>query len=220
MLKMLRDVGLVSITVGIETPAEDTLRNYKRAPVRDDRQREFTGICRSLGIRTVAGFMIGFPEDTEKSIMGVLKYAKQVNPTWANFNVVTPYPGTEFFQIVKDQIANFDFTQYNVYTPVMKYQHLTPKQVQELHAKCFIKYYFRGRWLDTNAHLAWPWLRAFGIGKKWLAQEEALTKAEPAPAPAPAGETHTGPPKPMGGLKILQPEEQSGACHTRGHAHH
>jgi anaerobic magnesium-protoporphyrin IX monomethyl ester cyclase len=216
-LKLLRDVGLVSITVGIETPSEETLKHYKRAPIRDDKQREFTAICRSLGIRTVAGFMIGFPEDTEKSILGVLKYAKQVNPTWANFNVVTPYPGTEFFQIVKDQIANFDFTQYNVYTPVMKYEHLTPKQVQDLHAKCFIKYYFRGRWLDTNAHLVWPWLRAFGVGRKWLAQQEE--PSNPAEALQPAVHAHAGPPKPLGGLRILQPQEEhtGTACHTHGH---
>ena len=51
----------------------------------------------------------------------MLAYAKSVNPTYANFNIVTPYPGTEFFQQVKDEIADFDFTKYNVYTPVMKY---------------------------------------------------------------------------------------------------
>jgi radical SAM superfamily enzyme YgiQ (UPF0313 family) len=168
-----------------------------------------------MGIRTVAGFMIGFPEDTEKSIMAVLKYAKQVNPTFANFNIVTPYPGTEFFGIVKDQIANFDFTQYNVYTPVMKYEHLTPRQVQDLHAKCFIKYYFRGRWLDTNAHLMWPWLQNFGVGKKWLAKQEEAAQELDAKLPVHA---HDGPPKPMGGLKIVQPEEASqGACHTHSH---
>ena len=215
-LKVLHDVGLVSITVGIETPAEDTLRQYKRAPIRDDKQREFVAQCRSLGIRTVAGFMIGFPEDTEKSILDVLKYAKQVNPTWANFNVVTPYPGTEFFQIVKDQIANFDFTQYNVYTPVMKYKHLTPNQVQDLHAKCFIKYYFRGRWLETNAHLAWPWLRALGVGRKWFAQQAELTK--PAEAPQSTGHVHVGPPKPHTGLQILKSDDapSGSACHTHG----
>jgi tRNA A37 methylthiotransferase MiaB len=208
-LQILHDVGLTSITVGIETPAEDTLRNYKRAPVRDDKQREFIAQCRALGIRTVAGFMIGFPEDTEQSIMGVLKYAKQVNPTFANFNVVTPYPGTEFFQIVKDQIANFDFTQYNVYTPVMKYQHLTPQQVTNLHAKCFSKYYFRGRWLEANAHLVWPWLQAFGVGKKWQ-QAAAMQSTEPAEqtaAPRMPGSdaAHVGPPKPMA-LPIVQAE--------------
>lgn len=162
-LLALRDVGLTSITVGIETPDETTLRRYKRAPISDDRQLAFVARCRELGIRTVAGFMLGFPEDTAQSIRHVLKYAKRVNPTFANFNVVTPYPGTEFFQEVKDQISDVDFTKYNVYTPVMKYQHLTTEQVRELHARCFSSYYFRWKYLEANARLLWPWLKWLGL---------------------------------------------------------
>jgi anaerobic magnesium-protoporphyrin IX monomethyl ester cyclase len=163
VLKELRRVGLTSITVGIETPNEATLRHYKRAPIRDDRQRQFVAICRELGVRTVAGFMIGFPEDTAVSIQGVLKYAKAVGPTFANFNVVTPYPGTEFFNQVREEIADFDFTKYNVYTPVMKYRHLTAEKVADLHARSFISYYFRSRWFAENAHLVWPWLGRLGL---------------------------------------------------------
>jgi radical SAM superfamily enzyme YgiQ (UPF0313 family) len=162
VVQELKRVGLTSITVGIETPSEETLRHYKRAPIKDDRQREFVAMCRRLGVRTVAGFMIGFPEDSVSSIEAVLKYAKTVGPTFANFNVVTPYPGTEFFTQVRDDVASFDFTQYSVYTPVMKYRHLTAEKVAELHARAFIGYYFRSRWLAENAALVWPRLRYLG----------------------------------------------------------
>lgn len=161
---MLKQVGLTSITVGIETPNETTLKHYKRAPINDDKQRIFVETCRQLGIRTVAGFMIGFPEDTAQSIKGVLRYARNVNPTFANFNVVTPYPGTEFFTQVQDQIADFDYTKYNVYTPVMKYQHLTADEVRDWHARCFTKFYFRWDWLKAHAHLLWPVTRWLGMG--------------------------------------------------------
>jgi radical SAM superfamily enzyme YgiQ (UPF0313 family) len=180
-LRLLHGVGLTAITVGIETPDEDTLRTYKRAPIKDDRQREFVATCRELGIRTVAGFMIGFPEDTEKSIRYVLKYAKKVNPTYANFNIVTPYPGTEFFNEVRDQVADFDYTKYTVYTPVMKYKNLTVEQVSDLHAKCFTSYYFRWPYLKDNAHLLWPSLRMLGFGPK----RRTVDSSEPSkPAPA------------------------------------
>ncbi|MDG2206676.1 MAG: radical SAM protein [Pirellulales bacterium] len=157
----LREVGLTSITVGIETPSEETLRRYKRAPIKDDRQREFVHLCRELGIRTVAGFMVGFPEDTEQSILDVLAYARGVNPTYANFNIVTPYPGTEFFNQVKGQIEDFDFSHYSVYEPILKYEHLTRDQVADLHAKCMRGFYFRSRYFSDNAHLLWPALQRF-----------------------------------------------------------
>ncbi len=189
VLKALAAVGLTSITVGIETPSEDTLRKYHRAPIRDDKQREFILLCRSLGVRTVAGFMIGFPEDTEESIRYVLRYAKGVNPTFANFNVVTPYPGTEFFEEIKPQIATFDTTQYTVYTPVLKYKHLTSQRVAELHAKCFVGYYFRTRWFTANGPLVWPGLRWLGMGR-------VETPLDPP-------HVHTGPPKPHGPLQVI-----------------
>ncbi|MCC7476047.1 MAG: radical SAM protein [Pirellulales bacterium] len=166
-LQALRDVGLTAITVGIETPNEDTLRQYQRLPIRDDRQQEFVELCRRLGIRTVAGFMIGFPEDTERTIQNVLNYACKVNPTYANFNIVTPYPGTEFFQQIKSQIADPRLDKYDVYHPVLQYRNLTAEQVSKLHGRCFERFYFRMRYLRANAHLLWPSLRRFGVGSRF-----------------------------------------------------
>lgn len=184
VLRELKRVGLTSITVGIETPHEDTLRHYKRAPIKDDKQREFVALCRDLGIRTVAGFMIGFPEDTRQSIISVLRYAQLVGPTFANFNIVTPYPGTEFFEQVKEEIADFDFTKYNVYTPVMKYRYLTREQVSDLHARCFLGYYFRSRYFLENARLLWPWLKRFGLGRRNAVPSDKSNAAPLPPARA------------------------------------
>ena len=151
VLKELRRAGLTSITFGVETPSAETLRQHHRVPIPRDRHHEFIAACRDLGIRTVAGFMIGFPEDTEESIRGVLGYAKSLNPTFANFNVVTPYPGTEFFKLSKDAIADFDFSRYTSFTPVMKYQHLSADDVTRMHHWCARRYYFRWQYVVENA---------------------------------------------------------------------
>ncbi len=217
-LRALRDAGLTSITVGIETPDEGTLRQYKRAPIKDDRQREFVALCRGMGIRTVAGFMIGFPADTEQSIKFVLNYAKQVNPTFANFNIVTPYPGTEFFQQVKDQIAEFDFTKYNVYTPLMKYEHLTHERVQYWHAKCFMRYFFRWEWLTSNAHLMWPKLKLLGVGRKYAREAAALLAKEKPAAATPSVKPVTVAKTSGAALPILGQDKElrtdAAHCHT------
>lgn len=201
VLRVLKRVGLTSITVGIETPDSETLRRYHRAPIKDDRQRSFVALCRDMGIRTVAGFMIGFPGDTEQSIRGVLQYAKSVGPTYANFNIVTPYPGTEFFEEVRQQIADFDYSHYTVYTPVMKYENLTAEQVQQWHAKCFTQYYFRWKYLRGNAHLLWPRLAGW-----WQSPGD----------PAKSESGHDTPRAPAG-LDILQSKQglRSDKPHTR-----
>jgi radical SAM superfamily enzyme YgiQ (UPF0313 family) len=156
LLEALRDVGLTSVTVGIETPSRETLVKYKRAPIKDDKQGQFVSMCRGLGIRVVAGFMIGFPEDTRQSIRAVLRYAKQVNPFVANFNVCTPYPGTDWMSEIEPLVANRDWGRYDVYTPNLKYEHLTADEVRDLHQECFQQYYFRWKYLRNNGRFLVP----------------------------------------------------------------
>ncbi len=177
VLKRLREVGLTSVTVGVERPDDSVLVRHKRSPIRDDKQREFVETCRRLGIRTVAGFMIGFPDDTEQSIRAVLRYAKSLNPTFANFNVVTPYPGTEFFEHMRDEIVDRNFAHYDVYTPVLRYQHLSLDQVKQWHAKCFTRFYFRWEWLRDNGPIVWPTLGR--LLRLFSRQESLFNKSRP-----------------------------------------
>jgi radical SAM superfamily enzyme YgiQ (UPF0313 family) len=175
-LQVMKQAGLTSVTVGIETPNDPTLENYHRKTIDKDRQREFIITCRELGIRTVAGFMIGFPEDTEQSIRRVRDHAIALGPTFANFNVVTPYPGTEFFEQMRDRVGEVDYHRFNVYTPMLKYEHLTPQRIEDLLAKCFRRYYFRWQYLRENAALLWPGLRRWGVGS---GREQGAKSREP-----------------------------------------
>ncbi len=189
----MKRAGLTSVTVGIETPSDPTLQNYRRQTIDQDRQHAFIAACRELGIRTVAGFMIGFPEDTEQSIRCVRDYAIALGPTFANFNVVTPYPGTGFFEHARDRLGEIDYNRFNVYTPMLKYDHLTPERIEWLLAKCFRRYYFRWQYLRENAALLWPGLRRWGLG--------ATRGSEPQTAGA-----GSAAPQPLAGLQILESE--------------
>jgi radical SAM superfamily enzyme YgiQ (UPF0313 family) len=100
--------------------------------------------------------MLGFPDDTRASIRAVARYARELNPTFANFNVVTPYPGTQFFEQVKSQIRSFDFTRYDSYTPVLEGAHLTPDEIESQLERAFVGYYFRWSYLRQNGALQWP----------------------------------------------------------------
>lgn len=177
LLETLRDVGLTSVTVGIETPDRETLLRYKRPPVKDDKQSQFVAMCRGLGIRVVAGFMIGFPDDTRQTIRAVLRYAKRLDPFVANFNVCTPYPGTGFIEEISPKIATRDWSRYDVYTPNLKYEHLTSEEVAELHEECFRRYYFRRRYLRDNWQFLLP--RLHRLVSAFRRQPAAPAAAEP-----------------------------------------
>ena len=204
VLRVLGRVGLCSVSVGIETPDEETLRSHGRVPLDADRQLGFITRCRRMGIRTTAGFMIGFPHDTEDSIRAVLDYARLLGPTFADFRLVTPYPGTEFTRRIGDRIVVRGFSRYTSHTPLIECEHLSGEELQRLQAECYARYYFRGRYLLDNGPLLWPVLGRLGLGRR------RAKKASGDPA-------HDGPPRPMSGLEILRRKQglrQDGA-HSR-----
>jgi anaerobic magnesium-protoporphyrin IX monomethyl ester cyclase len=175
-LRALKRAGLTSITIGIETPDEIRLRSYGRGSPGEDRQKEFIELCQRLGIRTVAGFMIGFPDDTEESIRRVAEYAQRLNPTFANFNLVTPYPGTAYFAENRHRIVETDLGRYSSYSPVFKYDGLTPAKLTGLSALCFNHFYFRWEYLCKNAHLLYPALRRFQGLWRWALGDNQLIR--------------------------------------------
>jgi radical SAM superfamily enzyme YgiQ (UPF0313 family) len=191
MLRVLKRVGLTSIRVGIETPDQQTQLRYGRIPVEEERQRDFIALCRGMGIRTLAGFVLGFPDDTETEIRGLLEYALQLNPTRAEFQVLTPYPGTRFYDEHQEWIVQRDFPRYARYTPLLEGDALTPEQLRTLQGECFERFYCRWGYLRANAHLLWPGLSRLGIGR----EPEAAADGTPA---------HASPPHPMSGQDLLR----------------
>ena len=186
MLRVLKRVGLTSVRVGIETPdqqgkgdrhllperpfgcsAQKVPVPFSRArvPVDDERQRDFIALCRGMGIRTVAGFLLGFPDDTETLIRGLLDYALQLNPTRAEFQILTPYPGTRFFDehfcAAAVPAASAGGTPAPQEVPGRL---LTPEQLRSLQGECFERFYFRWRYVRADAHLLWPGLAHGGSG--------------------------------------------------------
>ena len=194
VLRALARVGLSSVSVGIETPDEKTLRSHGRVPVDAGRQLAFINRCRRMGIRTTAGFMIGFPHDTENSIRAVLDYARMLGPTFADFRLVTPYPGTEFSRRISDRIRYQGFSRYTSDLPLIECEHLGNKELQRLQAECYAKYYFRWRYLVDNGPLLWPVLGRLRLGRE--------RPKKPSSDPA-----HNGPPRPMSGSEIIRRKE-------------
>ena len=204
MLRVLKRVGLSSVSVGIDSPDQKTLRRRGRIALDPDRQLGFITRCRKMGIRTTAGFMIGFPHDTEDSIRAVLDHARMLGPTFSDFRIVTPYPGTRFARRIADRISDVGFSQYTSHTPVIECEQISGEQLQRLHAGCLTRYYFRWRYLLDNAALLWPALGWMGHGR-------------PRPKKSAGDPAHDGPPRPMSGSELIRRKKglRQDSAHSR-----
>ena len=68
-----------------------------------NRYRRELSILRDYGLQTWAAFTLGYEYDTPASIRDLLDFALSEKFTFAAFNILMPYPGTPFYQTLKNQ---------------------------------------------------------------------------------------------------------------------
>jgi anaerobic magnesium-protoporphyrin IX monomethyl ester cyclase len=100
-------------------------------------------LLREAGIMTEASFMIGFPHETWDSIQRTIDSAIYLNPDVAVFPVVTPMPFTPIFDEMKDSIRVWDYSKYNLVTPIIEPDDMTMDEVTKALGQCYMKFYRR-----------------------------------------------------------------------------
>ncbi len=97
--------GCYGIGYGIESGSEKTQRFMKKG-FSLNQARKAIELTKSYGIKVKLLFMIGFPDETKEDIMKTINFAKEQEPDFTVFSIVTPLPGTELFEMVKDDIPD------------------------------------------------------------------------------------------------------------------
>lgn len=95
LLRHMRAAGCELIHYGVESGAE---RVVQLTDKRQSLAAVQAGVraARSVGMRTLCYFLIGLPSETPSEMAETLAFAQRVRPTYASFQVATPYPGTPF----------------------------------------------------------------------------------------------------------------------------
>lgn len=89
LLFAMREAGCHTLIMGVETANENILKKYKKGVLKKKVEDVFE-LCRKLNIRTVATFILGFPQEDKNSMLKTIKFAKEINCDFASFNVFVP----------------------------------------------------------------------------------------------------------------------------------
>ena len=140
ILHKYRDAGIIHIYIGAESADKDTLNSLNKG-TDFEQNKQALDLCRETGIITEASFMIGFPNETWDSIQNTIDSAIYLNPDIAVFPVVTPMPFTPIHAAMKERIRVFDYSQYNLVTPIVEPYAMTMEEVTMALGMCYMKFY-------------------------------------------------------------------------------
>jgi radical SAM superfamily enzyme YgiQ (UPF0313 family) len=103
--------------------------------------------CRKRGIVTAAFYVLGFLQDDWNSIAATIDYASDVGSTFAQFKILTPYPGTPMFKQLEPLLTEKDWEQYDGYTPTFRHPNLTDRELRFLLGAAYKRFYMRPSYL-------------------------------------------------------------------------
>jgi anaerobic magnesium-protoporphyrin IX monomethyl ester cyclase len=147
LIQILYRSGLRSIEVGVESSNQETLRENGRKAISSDQQEHIIEYCHKLGIRVIANYTLGLPNDTVEGIRKTIRYAKKLNTFAIQFTVTTPYPGTQFYESVRHKIFEPDWERFNGWTSVYRHPAIRPDELHKLREFAYVSYHLRPRYV-------------------------------------------------------------------------
>ena len=92
----LKQAGCYRVHFGVETGSPKIMKNSGKF-LTIDQVREAMIISRDVGMEVMLYFMFGFLEETENDAKMTMAFATELNPDYASFGVLIPYPGTAIY---------------------------------------------------------------------------------------------------------------------------
>ncbi|MBN1766360.1 MAG: cobalamin-dependent protein [Sedimentisphaerales bacterium] len=148
LMRTIKSHGCHQISYGLESANPGILANVnKRA--NNDKAREAIRLAKKFGVDARVAFMLGNPGETIETMEESLKFAIELDPAIAIFNITTPFPGTEMFEWARANgyLTTLDWDEYDFANPVMELPTVSMDEIKEFYGKVYRKFFLRPAYL-------------------------------------------------------------------------
>jgi radical SAM superfamily enzyme YgiQ (UPF0313 family) len=133
ILKLMSETRCLGLLIGMESLSDKTLADCGK---RVNRPADYIAAVDKLhryGIGVKASFIVGFDNDDTHVFDQMAQFVTQSNLDSVYFSILTPYPGTRFFdQMESDgRILHYDWEKYDTANVVFRPARMTPEQLQD-----------------------------------------------------------------------------------------
>ncbi len=118
LVEKLAKGGLKVVICGFESFRNEELRHYNKSS-QAEFIREAIEIFHQNGIMIRGNYVVP-PDYTEDDFSALQEYASSHRVVYAGYTILTPMPGTPYYEEQKDRIIDNDLSKYNFFNSVMK----------------------------------------------------------------------------------------------------
>jgi len=148
LLRKMKKAGCTHIYYGVESASERVLEYYGKGIKLEDVKR-VVEMTKEEGLSVTCSFIIGAPFETKEEMMKTLRFSIELNPDYAQFSLLTPYPGTEIYEELKEKglLLSEDYDEFTAVNPVLKNENLSSEELSSMLKECYLKFYLRPKLL-------------------------------------------------------------------------
>ena len=167
LVELLGRAGCYQMFVGVESFDRETLVAANKKQNRPEAYHNIVSLCREHGIGSHFSNILGFPQDTEKSIHEHLTVLQSIAPNWASFYILCPIPGTEQYEdfLREGLITERNLDRFDTTCLTWKHPNLSAAKLSELLYECYRKFSSVGHAMQNIRNMA------AGHGRKTLSEK-------------------------------------------------
>ena len=156
LLTAMRASGCQGLILGLESPRQDTLTAAGKRFARSDSYVAAIRRIQAAGISLWGSFIFGFDTDTWRDCMAACRFAQRMNLAMSCYPVLTPYPGTEFFEQYarEGRLRTRDWQRYNGASVVFEPARMAPRELRHAQMAAFAEFFTPGSALRRLG--VWP----------------------------------------------------------------
>jgi len=129
----MKQAGCIRMFFGIES-GNDSILKIMNKQITTKQAYNATQICKRVGIKAGAFFILGYPGENAKTILDTVKFASSLPLDYLSFTLPYPIPGTPLFERLNGKIVSEEWEEpKNI--QLIKHRLLFYSQVSELKMK-------------------------------------------------------------------------------------
>ena len=180
LLKLMRKAGCWNIFYGYETAIDDLAKNIQTNKKNRDfeKMKQVARWTKEAGIEVRGSFLIGLPGETPELAKKTIQNAIDLDPDYAQFTLVCPYPGTKLAKEIGEgkwgKFVSHNLEEYQCWNVTwLPDGYKSVEELKNMERYAFRKFYLRPGYIIKRIMK----IRSFEDVKRYIKGGTALAKA-------------------------------------------